>query len=72
MTFSIIIRHIFPEIFIEVSQVVQKIRRISLSILAIFIKFHQFFGFFDISKETDGVRLQEKMSAFFHSQFFHF
>ena len=49
VTFNIIIRHIFPENFIEIPQVVQKLWRISLSILAIFIDFHQFFGFFDIS-----------------------
>ena len=49
LTFNIIISHIFPEIFIEIPQVVQKIWRISLSILAIFIDFHQFFGFSDIS-----------------------
>ena len=39
VTFNIIISHIFPENFIEITQVV----------LAIFIDFHQFFGFFDIS-----------------------
>ena len=49
VTFNIIISHSFPENFIEIPQVVQKIRNISLSILAIFIDFHQFFGFFDIS-----------------------
>ena len=49
VTFKIIIRHIFPENFIEIPQVVQKLWRISLSILAIFINFYQFFGFFDIS-----------------------
>ena len=46
--FNIIKSHIFPENFIEISQVVQKIRRLSLSILVIFINFHPFFGFFDI------------------------
>ena len=49
VTFSNILRHIFPENFIEFPQVVQKIRRNSLSILAIFINFHQFFEFFDIT-----------------------
>ena len=49
VTFNIIISHIFPENFIEIPQVVQKIWKISLSILAIFIEFHQFFGLFDIS-----------------------
>ena len=49
VTFKIIIRHIFPENFIEIPQVVQKLWRISLSILAIFINFYQFFGFFNIS-----------------------
>ena len=35
--------HIFPENFIAIPQVVQKIWRISLSILVIFINFHRFF-----------------------------
>ena len=39
---------IFPENFIEVPKVVQKIWKISLSILAIFINFHQIFGPSDI------------------------
>ena len=47
-TFNIIISHIFSEIFIEVPQVVQKIWRLALSILAIFIIFHQFFWLFNI------------------------
>ena len=42
------ISHIFPENIIEIPQVVQKLWRIYLSILAIFINFHQFSGFFDI------------------------
>ena len=49
VTFNIIISYIFPENFIEIAQRVQKIWRISLSILAMFINFHQFFGFFGIS-----------------------
>ena len=42
VTFNIFISHIFPENFIEIPQVVQKIWTISMSILAIFIDFHQF------------------------------
>ena len=42
---NVILRHIFPEKFIEFPQVIQKIWRTSLSILA---HFHHFFGFFDI------------------------
>ena len=49
VTFNIILKHIFPENFIEFPQVVQKIWRISLSILVIFINFPPFFGFFDIT-----------------------
>ena len=49
LTFNIIISHIIPENFIEIPQVFQKIWRLSLTILAIFIDFYQFFGFFDIS-----------------------
>ena len=40
---------IFPGNFIEFPQVVQKIWTISLSILTIFIHFHRFFGFFNIT-----------------------
>ena len=49
VTFNIILKHIFPESFIEFPQVVRKIRRNYLSILAIFINFSHFFGFFDIT-----------------------
>ena len=49
VTFNIILKHIFPENFIDFPQVVQKIWRISLSILAIFINFPRYFGFFDIT-----------------------
>ena len=45
VTFNIIISHIFPENLIEIPQVVQKIWRISLSILPIFFSFL----FFNIS-----------------------
>ena len=45
-TFNIIITHIFPESLIEISEFVQRIWRHSLSILAIFIDSHRFFGFF--------------------------
>ena len=49
VAFKIIKRHIFPENVIEIPQIVQKLWRISLPILAIFIDFYQFFVFFDIS-----------------------
>ena len=49
VTVNIIISYIFSEYVIEIPQTVQKLSRISLSILAIFIDFHQFSGFFDIS-----------------------
>ena len=49
LTFNIIISHIIPENFIEIPQVVQKIWRLSLTKLASFIDFYQFFGFFEIS-----------------------
>ena len=49
VNFNIILKHIFPENFIEFPQFVQKIWRNSLSILAIFINFPRFFGFFDIT-----------------------
>ena len=43
VTFNIILKYIFPENLIEFPQVVQKICRNTLSILAIFINFRQFF-----------------------------
>ena len=49
VTFHIIISHMYPEHFIEITQVVQKLWRMSLSILAIFIDFYRFSGFSDIS-----------------------
>ena len=49
VAFNIIISLIFLKNFIEIPQVVQKIWRISPSILVIFVDFHWFFGFFDIS-----------------------
>ena len=60
VTFNIILRHIFPENFIEFPQVVQKIWRNSLSILA---NFHQFSSIFWIfwhyllTKKTNDVSL---------------
>ena len=49
VTFNVIISHIFPENFIEILQIVQNLWIISLSILTIFVDFHRFCGFFDIS-----------------------
>ena len=49
VTFNIIISHIFPEHFIEISQFIHKIWRFFWPILNSFINFHQFFGLFDIS-----------------------
>ena len=59
VTFNIIISHIFPENFIEIPQVVQKIWRISLSILAVFIDFRRFLDFliFPCYRETNDVSL---------------
>ena len=48
VTFNIILTYIFPENFIEFTQVVRKIRRSSLSILAFFMNFY---------KETNDVSL---------------
>ena len=45
VTFYIIISHIFPENFIEISQVVQKIWRFFQSILSVFIDFSDFLTF---------------------------
>ena len=48
LTFNIIITDIFPENFIDIPQIVQKMWRLYLPILAIFLNLHIFFGFFDI------------------------
>ena len=56
VTFNIIISHIFPENFIGIPQVVQKIRRISLSTLAIFIDFLKFLSF-PCHKEANDISL---------------
>ena len=70
MTFNIILKHAFPKNSIEFPLVVHKIWRNSLSILAIFINFPQFLNFLTLPcyKETNDVRLQQMMSAFFHFQ----
>ena len=67
VAFNIIISHIFPENFIEISHVAQMIWRISLSLLAIF-NFHQFSDFLTFSclEETNDDSLQQMMSDFFH------
>ena len=59
VTFNNILKHIFPENFIEFPQVVQKIWRNSLSILAIFINFLSFLDFLTLPyyKETNYVSL---------------
>ena len=66
---NIIISHIFPENFIYIPHVVQKIWRLSLSlsILAIFIDFLNFL-LFPSYKETNDISLWQIMSAFFHFQ----
>ena len=50
VTFNIILSHIFLENFIEILEVVQKIWRISLSILTIFINFLDFWHLFVTEK----------------------
>ena len=46
VTFDIIISHNYPENFMEISKVIQNIRRFSYSQLIIFISFFLFFGIF--------------------------
>ena len=48
-TVKVFLKHIFHENFIKFPQVVQKILRNSLSILANFINITRFLGFFDIN-----------------------
>ena len=61
--------HIFQENFIETPQVVENLWRISLLILAIFMNFHWFSGFFltfHCYKKTNNVSSLQMMSAFFY------
>ena len=66
---SIIIIHGFPEKFIKISQVVQKIRRFSLSILIFFVTFLDFLAF-PCYRETNGVSRKQMASAFLPSTYF--
>ena len=67
VTFNIVISFIFPKIFIEVPQVVQKIWRFSPSILSIFTDFSDFLSF-PSYKETKHYSIEQMMSAFFYFQ----
>ena len=58
MTFIIIISYIFPENFIEIVLVVQKIH--------VILSFFGFFLAFPCNKETNGLSLYLMMSVFFH------
>ena len=70
VTFKIMIRHVFPENFIEIPQVVQKLWETSQSILDILIDFTNFSDFltFPCYKETNDANLKKMMSTFFHFQ----
>ena len=65
VTFNIIISYIFPENVIEIPQVVQKIWRLSRSILIIFINFSDFLTF-PCYIETNDVGISQMISTFFH------
>ena len=67
VTFNIVIRHIFLVIFIEISQVAQKIWRFSFSIFTIFINFPDFLTL-RCNKETNGVSIKQMMSAILYFQ----
>ena len=64
---NIIKNHIFPENFIEIAQVFQKLWRFSPSILTIFIGFLEFLTVRHC-KETIDVSIKHIMSAFFYFQ----
>ena len=49
VTFNNCLSYIFLKSLIEIPQVIQKIRRLPLSMQPISINFHRFFGFFDIT-----------------------
>ena len=56
VTLNIIISHVFPENFIEIPQVVQKIWIFSPSILTVFIDFSDF-SHFVVVKKTNAVNI---------------
>ena len=64
VTFNTIIRHIFSENSIEISQVIWKVWRCSSSILTIFINFLGFFTFL-CCKQTKDISMQQMILAFF-------
>ena len=63
LAFDIIISHICAENFIEIPQVVKKIWRISLLILAIFINFNQIFCLKYEAGEGGNIQLPSKISV---------
>ena len=67
VTFNIIVSHICPENFIEITQVVQNIWRFSSSILTIFINFLGIL-IFPCYKETNEVSIEQVMSALLYFQ----
>ena len=62
--FNIIVSDIFPENFIEIPHLVQKIRRFSSSILTIFVNVSDILTF-SCCKETNDVSIQQMTLAFF-------
>ena len=66
VTFNVIIRLIFPENFIKIPQVVQKISRASSSTSLIFVNFPNFLTF-PCYKQTNDVSIKQVMSAFQHT-----
>ena len=66
VTFNVIIRLIFPENFIKIPQVVQKIWRASSSTSPIFVNFPNFLTF-PCYKQTNDVSIKQVMSAFQHT-----
>ena len=67
VTFNIIIGHIFPENFIKIPLIVQKIWRFTLSALTIFIDISDFLTF-PCYKETNDPSI--KLMIFFYFQYF--
>ena len=67
VTFNIIVSHIFPENFVDVSHIAQRIRRFSPSILTIFIDFSDFLNF-SSRKETSDFSIQQMISSIFYFQ----
>ena len=65
VTFNIFVIYMFPENFFEIRQVAQKIKRLSPSILTIFVNYLDSLTF-SFYKDTNNVTFNRSCQQFFH------